>query len=148
MRSFSWLGSFAISYSFSFLMDWSSADNAHGVLLFTCNFRLYFYLFGIKTMSYETKSKLSVWTEKEWTCSTICVLNLQTLLCCFTSKLANLIEAKFLCMLKLPCSGNLWCFKYIYSIAYDGLYILNHVLYNYYYIYKFQGYSHQDFFFW
>lgn len=24
----SWLGSFAISYSFSFLMDWSSAGNA------------------------------------------------------------------------------------------------------------------------
>ena len=48
VRSFSWLGSFAISYSFSFLMDWSSAGNAPGVLLFTCNFRLHFYLFGKK----------------------------------------------------------------------------------------------------
>ena len=44
----SWLGSFAISYSFSFLMDWSSAGNAPGVLLFTYNFRLHFYLFGKK----------------------------------------------------------------------------------------------------
>ncbi|XP_066362283.1 sugar transporter ERD6-like 16 [Miscanthus floridulus] len=33
----SWLGSFAISYSFSFLMDWSSAGNAPGVLVLRIN---------------------------------------------------------------------------------------------------------------
>ena len=49
----SWLGSFAISYSFSFLMDWSSAGNAPRVLLFTCNFRLLFYTFGKKSLGFK-----------------------------------------------------------------------------------------------
>jgi SP family facilitated glucose transporter-like MFS transporter 8 len=42
----SWLGSFAISYSFSFLMDWSSAGNAPRI----CSPAIldFFFLFGKK----------------------------------------------------------------------------------------------------
>jgi hypothetical protein len=44
----SWLGSFAISYSFSFLMDWSSAGSAPDIIAVYLNFSLPFYHFGKK----------------------------------------------------------------------------------------------------
>lgn len=67
----SWLGSFAISYSFSFLMDWSSAGNCSPAIL-----DVLFFLFGKrKNNVYEiclVRSKLSaLLTEEAWNCNAV-----------------------------------------------------------------------------
>jgi hypothetical protein len=49
---------------------------------------------------------------------------------------------------KYVCWPNLSCLSTSILLTYDGLYIFHYVVYNYYYICKFRGYSYQHFLTW